>query len=396
MRGGVVGFPLMRLRFRWHREITDAVLAALLAVIAEYQVFTTDGGIWAPTLTLPTLLMTLPLAVRRRAPVAALAVISAAIVFSVFILRAPQPTLGAIVAVFAAIYSVAAHRPRRLSVPLTVAGAAAMIFMIGSQDATLSSFTWAAGSLSLPTGFFWFIGDTLRQRRTEAAELHAKALRLEREREEAHRRAAADERARIARELHDVVAHSVSVMVVQAAAAGRVLDTDRERAREALRSIELSGRDALAEMRRLLGVIRKGASDEAPLAPQPGLEHLGALMETVHAAGLEVDVDVDLGGGPVPPGVDLSAYRIVQEALTNTLKHADARHVRVAVLRREDQLEVEVSDDGRSTERADGHGHGLIGMRERVAFFGGDFSAGRRAEGGFTVRARFPVGSLPA
>lgn len=385
----------MRLPFRWRGEITDAVLAALLAVIAEYQVFTTDGGIWAPTLTLPPLLMTLPLAVRRRAPVAVLAVIAAAIAFSVFVLRA-QPTLGAFVAVFAAIYSVAAHRPRRLSVPLTVAGAAAMIFMIGSQDASLSSFAWAAGSVPLPTAFFWFVGDQLRQRRTEAAELHAKGARLEREREEAYQRAAADERARIARELHDVVVHSVSVMVVQAAAAGRVLDTDPERAREAVRSIELSGRDALAEMRRLLGVIRKGAPDEAPLAPQPGLEHLGALVEVVHRAGLDVDVDVDLGGHSVPPGVDLSAYRIVQEALTNTLKHADARHVRVTVRRRDDELEVEVSDDGKSAEQADGRGHGLIGMRERVAFFGGDFSAGRRGEGGFIVRARFPLGSLSA
>jgi signal transduction histidine kinase len=223
-----------------------------------------------------------------------------------------------------------------------------------------------------------------------AEALADRAALLEREREERARAAVAEERARIARELHDVVAHSVSVMVVQAGAERLALGDERDDTREVLSTIEQTGRQTLAEMRRLLGMLRR-SDDEIELAPQPSMEHVAKLVDQVREAGLPVTLAVE--GEPVglPPGIDLSAYRIVQEALTNALKHAGPASARVTVRYGRDDLDLEIVDDGAGVANGDGGGHGLIGMRERVTLFGGNLAAGGRSGGGYAVRARLPL-----
>jgi signal transduction histidine kinase len=209
------------------------------------------------------------------------------------------------------------------------------------------------------------------------------------------RRAVAEERARIARELHDVVAHNVSLMVVQAVAADDVFDTRPDQSREALRAIEASGRAALAELRRLLDTVRPDAGRDAN-DPQPGLEQLDTLVASVRAAGLDVAVRYESPPGPpvdVPAGVDLSAYRIVQEALTNTLRHARATRAAVTVRYTSAAVEVEVTDDGSGPGHATESGRGLVGMRERVALLGGTLEVGAAARGGFRVSAALPLGA---
>jgi signal transduction histidine kinase len=222
-------------------------------------------------------------------------------------------------------------------------------------------------------------------------ELRSRTEQLERERREREREAVAEERARIARELHDVVAHSVSVMVVQAGAARRVLARDPGRSVEALGAVEATGREALAEMRRLLGILRPAATDRAPT---PSLSDLDALAERFRAAGLHVELDVAGEPGPLPAGVDLCAYRVVQEALTNAVKHAGTGRARVAVRWEADSVEVEVANrSGRRTPAAlagTSGGHGLMGMRERVALCGGELEAGAADRDRFVVRARLP------
>jgi signal transduction histidine kinase len=212
---------------------------------------------------------------------------------------------------------------------------------------------------------------------------------VEREREERSRRAVLAERARIARELHDVISHNVSVMVVQAAAGHDVFDTHPERARSALSAVEETGRRALAELRKLLDV----GEDGDGTAPQPGLARVDELAERVRGAGLEVALTVEGTPRAVPEALDLSAYRIVQEALTNTLKHAHASRAEVRVRYEAHALEVEVSDDGIGPTGSAGDGRGLIGMRERVSLYGGELLAGATAAGGFLVRARMPLES---
>jgi signal transduction histidine kinase len=237
---------------------------------------------------------------------------------------------------------------------------------------------------------FWFVGRTIRQRRLQAVELEDRATQLEIEREEKARLAVADERSRIARELHDVIAHSVSVMVIQAQAAQRLLEGEQTEARQALGSIETTGRQALAEMRRLLGILRR-TDAELALAPQPGLENLDALVEQAREAGLPVELSIEGDAGTLPPGVDLTAYRIVQEALTNVRKHAGPARARVTVRRGDGGLELEITDDGPGTGKNGGSGQGLIGMRERVALYGGTLESGKRSDGGYLVRAKLPV-----
>jgi signal transduction histidine kinase len=216
--------------------------------------------------------------------------------------------------------------------------------------------------------------------------------RIERDHVLAARDAVAAERTRIARELHDAVAHSMSVMVVQAGAARSVLASDPVSAARAMERVEETGRTGLAEMRRLLAILTAG--DDAPgLAPQPGLAHLDELLGRVRGAGLPVERIVQGEERELPPGIDLTAYRLVQEALTNTLKHAGGAHARVRIHYGDDALELEVDDDGRGPQNADtvAGGHGLVGMRERVAMFEGTLEAGARPGGGYRVRARIPV-----
>jgi signal transduction histidine kinase len=273
-------------------------------------------------------------------------------------------------AVVVAIWTVASRCDRRTSLYASSAAAAAFAvrtLVFGPEwNGVLSSTAICAVA--------WLLGDTRR-----AAEL---------EREERTQQAAVDERARIARELHDVVTHNVSVMVVQAAAGNDVFDSRPERAREALRAIEETGRRALGEMRRLLDV--EGGGDGT--LPQPGLGRIDELVSNVRAAGLPVDLQIE-GTPPVmPEGVDLSAYRILQEALTNTLRHARASRASVRVRYRNGAVELEVTDNGVGGAIAAG-GRGIVGMRERVAVFGGDLDAGAQPGGGFAVRARMPLGA---
>ena len=204
------------------------------------------------------------------------------------------------------------------------------------------------------------------------------------------RLAVADERTRIARELHDVVGHSVSVMTVQASAARRLLRPHQEKEREALLVVEQTGREALAEMRRMVGVLRR--PEEAPaLAPQPSLEHLDRLISQTREAGLPVDLRIEGDPEPLPTSVDLTAYRLVQEALTNAIKHARANHAEVVVRYDDGQVELTVTDDGSGDGDGESGGHGLVGMRERVSVYGGELEAGPLAEGGYRLRARLPI-----
>ncbi len=238
----------------------------------------------------------------------------------------------------------------------------------------------------------WAGGVALHERLRRSAEIEARAARLERERHVEARAAVAEERARIAREMHDVVAHSLSVMVVQAEAAEAMLDVNPERARRPLSSVQDTGRSALGELRRMLGALRETDASGAPLAPQPGLDGLADLIESVRAAGLLVSVRIDGEPRELPQGVDLSAYRIVQEGLTNALKHAGPARAEVLVRYGERELELGVSDDGRGRDpQSNGGGHGLVGMRERVALYGGELEAGPRPDGGFGLRARLPL-----
>ena len=240
----------------------------------------------------------------------------------------------------------------------------------------------------------WVFGRAIRHRREREHLLEEKSIVLERGREEDRRRAVEEERTRIARELHDVVGHALGVIVLQADGGRRVLRAEPAETERALVTIERTGREALQEMRRLVDMLR--ASDEQlGLLPQPGLAQLKALAAQVRDAGLPVEVVVHGDPRPLPPGVNLSAYRIAQEGLTNVLKHAGRAHATVTVSYSDGEIEVEVADDGNGPGGSNGTGHGLTGIRERVSMFGGEVEAGPRSEGGYVVRARLPYAMSP-
>ncbi|MEU8707328.1 sensor histidine kinase [Streptomyces sp. NPDC048565] len=256
--------------------------------------------------------------------------------------------------------------------------------------------------MTVPFVLAWVLGDSIRTRRAYFSQLEERAARLEREREAQSKVAVAAERARIARELHDVVAHNVSVMVVQADGAAYVMDSSPDQARQALETISGTGRQALAEMRRLLGVLRTGDSEESgEYVPQPDVGQIEELVGKVRETGLAVDFKIEGTPRPLPSGVELTAYRIVQEALTNTRKHGgpDAG-ASVRLVYFDDGLGLLVEDDGRGAPHelyedggADGAGHGMIGMRERVGMVGGTLDAGPRQGGGFRISALLPLKS---
>jgi signal transduction histidine kinase len=240
-------------------------------------------------------------------------------------------------------------------------------------------------------GIAWAAGFTLRERAEKAEAAETRAIQAERDRETATRIAVAEERARIARELHDVVAHAVSVMVLQVGAVRHQLPDSRAEDRDALKGVERAGRTALGEMRRLLAAMRRDG-DDVEFRPQPGLDGLDSLLEEVGRAGLPVELHVDGEPVPLPRGVDLSAYRIVQEGLTNALKHARASTADVTVRYGHQELQIEVRDDGVGSATTDGLGHGLVGVRERVKIYGGEMNAGASTEGGFVLSTRLPLG----
>jgi signal transduction histidine kinase len=239
-------------------------------------------------------------------------------------------------------------------------------------------------------GIAWAAGFALRERAQKAEAAEIRAAQAEREREAAARVAVAEERSRIARELHDIVAHAVSVMVLQVGAVRHKLPDSLAEDKDALTGVERAGRRALTEMRRLLAAMRPDG-DEAELVPQPGLDGLDALLEEVGRAGLPVELHVDGEPVPLPRGIDLSAYRIVQEGLTNALKHAHASDADVTVRYRPDEVEIEIRDNGQGSSTTDGLGHGLVGVRERVKIYGGEMTAGTANGGGFVLSTRLPL-----
>jgi signal transduction histidine kinase len=380
----------------WPRiaRLADAALVTVLVVSAQLSVWTADGGALAadrPVHALLLAVVTVPLYVRRRRPLAVLLLVLGATWL--------QFELGGEVfqpwfAVLLALYAVGAHADRRgLLVGAGVAAAAMLALDIprllagDPVDEVVPAWLVLAGTAGL--------GRWIRHRRRETSELATRAEAAERTRTEHAARAVADERARIARELHDLVAHSMGVIVIQAQAGQRAVAADPDAARSAFGSIETAGRQGLAEMRRLLHLLT--TTDDRSVAPQPSLRELDELVDRVREAGVPVDVRVDGDLAHLPAGVDLAAYRIVQEALTNVLKHAGPASVTVSVRLAGGALDVEVCDDGgQPVGAASPGGHGLVGMSERASLYGGSVQTGRLPQGGFRVHARLAVDGVLA
>jgi signal transduction histidine kinase len=355
--------------------LIDVGLVAVLLAVGVGAAIHHDGSAGAAALEV---IATAPLLWRRRHPVAVLAVVTAAAVSIVAVgyWFAPFP-LGL------ALYTVGSHPG--IAAARRVALASIVAITVAVAATGYGEFADSASRLVFLVAA-WLLGDSLGSRRAYVLEVEEKALRLEREREAHTRQVAAEEQARIARELHDIVAHALSVVVVQAGAADDVFEVEPARARESIRAIEGAARSALEELRRVLGVLNRGSEQE----PQPGLVRIDSLIEQVRGTGLAVSLELEGAPKPLPAAVDLSAYRIVQEALTNTIKHARAEHATVRIRYGAD-LELEIRDDGRGPANGNGTGRGLIGMRERAAILGGTVEAGGHAEGGFHVAAHLPL-----
>ena len=409
--------------------MVDGVLAFALGFSGIVQAIGARSYLLIPI----TLGLTVPIVFRRNNPVAAFTTAIAAGMAQVLAGTRPVP-VAADLSVVVLLYTLAAYTTRRLS----LTGLAICLFGSAAQLATLytrADFAQVPNWLLVgvivlagPSLIAWAIGDSMRYRRAYYASLEERAARLERDRDAQARIAAAAERARIARELHDVVAHNVSVMVVQADGAAYAIDTDPPRAREALAAISATGRQALAEMRALLGVLRNADDDgqavqppvlaaaapeeragiatarpaataePASLTPMPGIEQLADLLDQTRAAGLSVSCTIEGEPRPLAGGTALAAYRIVQESLTNTRKHAGPLAQASVVLRYSpDALELIIADDGLGGAAAcDGAGHGLTGMRERAAMYGGSVRAQPGPRGGFLVTALLPVAPAQA
>jgi signal transduction histidine kinase len=373
----------------------DVLLALGVTVFAQLDLWlnieqaTQYGSNLANALT--TFVATSALVVRRAAPLVTVCVVAAAAAVPDLVSPLTIQLWGDFVPLLIAAYTVARHTPRKRAFAGLMAAAAALVVveLRVPVAGTVSNipFIW------VPFGVVAVAGRILRARDLAHAAVRTHAQRLESERDETVRAAVLEERARIARELHDIVGHSVSVMVVQAGAAEDLLDRDPQRARTPLRSVQETGGHAIGELRRMLGLLRDGNSEPA-LAPQPGTAQLDELVEQMAEVGLPVELRVEGTPRPLSPGVELAAFRVVQEALTNTLKHAGPATSTVVLRYGDDALDLEVLDDGNST-RSNGAGHGLIGMRERVAIYDGRIEAGPRAEGGFAVRVHLPVTKTP-
>ncbi len=369
-------------------------LIALLAIAGMLELVVGRDSSGAPTtdLWLSALLLAIlvaPIFARRRFPFggpAAYWVLAAAITFYDGLLIPFVGSLGVIgLATAFMLGNLRNGLKAGIGLAVVTVGIVVVVYNIPGTTTT-SNFVF----ITLRFVVAWLAGYALRERAEQAEAAEERAIRAEREREAAARVAVAEERARIARELHDIVAHAVSVMVLQVGAVRHKLPAELSADREALTSVERAGRMALAEMRRLLSAMRR-EGEEAELVPQPGLDGLDALLEEIGRAGLPVELHVDGQPFALPRGIDLSAYRIVQEGLTNALKHAHASDADVIVRYRPDELEIEVRDNGQGSAKSDGQGHGLVGVRERVKIYGGEMSAGTSTEGGFVLSTRLPV-----
>jgi len=372
----------------------DAIVLVAL-VIGGVELVALDEIDASPLLVVLTALWGLPLLFRRRFPVAApTAALLALAAETLADATAVSASFATGLALMLAVSQFGQLGPRWEAFAGGAVGVLLVLAVVAWDEEDNAVAFPLVGMIAV---FAWLIGFAFHERGRRTAELEERADRLERERESEARAAVAEERTRIAREMHDVVAHSLSVMVVQAEAAEEMLDTDPERARRPLAAVQDTGRSALSELRRMLGVLRELADEGPALAPQPGLAALDVLVEQVTAAGLPVSVRVEGEPRPLPPGIDLSAYRIVQEGLTNALRHAGPARAEVVVRYGDRELELQVSDDGRGAATANGGaGHGLVGMRERVAVYGGRLDAGPRPEGGFAIAARLPLEVLGA
>jgi signal transduction histidine kinase len=358
----------------------DVAVGALLVVLAELQIWlSAEVGHGAVVAAVVAPVLGVCVAVRRRHPFAA-GIVAQAAVAGTFAFWGDTQIFGNTIAWFCALYG------------LTVWTSTGR-FVSGTAFVTVTNVAASAGPGGSPAKSMPFAVVTLVVMmlvRRVLGDRERRARLAERERDIAAREAVVEERARIARELHDAIAHNVSMMVVQAGAERRVLDHEGGPTREVLETIEQIGRTALTEMRRLVGMLRSDADD--PLAPQPGIDDLPTLVTQVREAGLPVELEVEGDRRRLPVGLELSAYRIVQEALTNALKHAGNAHASVRVHYGADSLELEIVDDGVGSHApVSSGGHGLVGMRERVALYGGRFDAGRRPAGGFAIRVLLPI-----
>ena len=372
----------------------DLLVALAVAVIAQVETWLTSAYEPKAAYAAAALAMSVPLAWRRASPLAVLAMVFAPLLVMALAGRRVESAYVMLV-LLVAFAAVGAYCERRRAVAGLGIGFALLAVLIGCEHLVDSRNAEppVAGDfvfLSAILGVVWTLAFSLRERSVRAGELQDRADRLEREQDEQARAAVAQERARIARELHDVVAHFVSVIAVQTGSIRRRLRTERPDEAAELSGIEQTARQALAEMRRMLGLMR--ADDEGmSLAPQPGMDQVQRLLEQVRAAGLPVELEIEGERRPLSPGVDLAAYRILQEALTNVIKHAGPSRARVTLRFAERALELEVADDGRGVGAENGGGHGLIGMRERVALYSGLLETGPGADGGFVVKASLPT-----
>ena len=364
----------------------------IIAVEGALELLLRQDAAEAPTTTLwftvPALLLVpLPLLARRRFPFAAPAslwLLAAALSFIdgrlvIFSVSTFAAGLGAALL----LGNLRDETQARVGLAIVVAGSVSVVYNDPKSTGGEYVFT------PLVFVIAWLAGYALHERAQQAEAAEVRAAQAELERDAAARIAVAEERARIARELHDIVAHAMSVMVLQVGALRHKADAED---REVLEGIEDTGRSALAEMRRLLGAMRS-EGDDLELAPQPGMDRLEPLLDEIRRAGLPVELHVEGEPFPLSRAVDLSAYRIVQEGLTNTLKHAQASQADVTIRYSPSDLQIEVRDDGAGAASGDGLGHGLVGIRERVKIYGGEMSADRANGGGFVLSARLPVAS---
>jgi signal transduction histidine kinase len=364
--------------------VIGAVEVAFEVAFREDPVAAPRSALWfaAPAAAM----IVLPLLGRRRWPFGAPVLL--------WLLAAGMSFADGRLVVFAAAMSVAGmaaafllgHLPdaRQGRIGLAVVLGGAAIIVYNEPDHTAGDFVFTPALFLIA----WLAGYALRERSAQVEAAEERAIHAEREREAAARVAVAEERARIARELHDIVAHAVSVMVLQVGAVRHKLPAGEDE--DALRDVERTGRTALTEMRRLLGAMRRDDED-VELAPQPGLDDLDALLDAFGRAGLPVRLEVDGEPAPLPRALDLSAYRIIQEGLTNTLKHAQAGQADVLIRFTPGELRIEVRDDGHGSATNDGLGHGLVGVRERVKIYGGEMHAGTANGGGFVLTTRLPL-----
>jgi signal transduction histidine kinase len=376
------------LRERDQRAV-DAAVAGVFVVLIELITLTsgtTEGPIGANLALFGV--MAGALAWRRSAPAASSLVVLATGILGQAVLTGPPGNSVAVMVLLFSAYSLGAHAEP----PITFVVAAIGVIAVEAITVVQTPGDWF-----FPVTFFWIVpwvgGRVMRGHTELARELDEKADRAQRGRELEQARAVAEERRRVARELHDVLAHDLSVMVVQSGAARRIVDSDPRAAADAARLIERTGREALAELRHLFGPARRGEGE--PLEGTPGVARIGRLADRARDAGLPVELVVEGDPCALPPGVDLAGYRVVQEALTNTLKHAGPATARVTVRYEPGCLRLEIVDDGLG-QQGDGSelgssGHGLLGMNERVALYGGELEAGRSPEGGFRVRAALPL-----